>query len=166
MNSRTPRHCNDMTSLFLRTLRKFIAQRVGTWILTFSIPSSVLSRFEIIKYKCDSIFFDTLDRVFDIIRICLRIFFSRCYSTLSRVFYWGFTTKRLHVIQMIRTIDCNDRQVLQTTSQLCRDFELTNRPRPLQILMDSQTLARDWLYDLCAWWNTDTRRRRERMNRI
>jgi len=41
-----------------------------------SFKCLILLRFEIIKHKCDAVSFNTLDCVFDIIRICLRIFFS------------------------------------------------------------------------------------------
>jgi len=92
--------------LFSRTLCKFVIRRreLKREFLRFpsSFSSCLVSK---IKHECDAISFNTL-RVFDVIRIYLRIFFSRCYSTriLSRVFYWGFTTKRPYVTQSSASI--------------------------------------------------------------
>jgi len=127
-------------------------QRVGMWILRFPFfRASHLVAFR--NHKTNMTTFNTLHCAF------------RHHSI---VFVWGFSSRDATVLvpspgfstEALRQRDAyntNDSKTVtidkfcKTTSQSCRDFALTNRPHPLQILMDSQTLARDWLYwSLCS----------------
>ena len=145
--------------LFPRTFRKFVAQRRELEYEFLRFPFFRASRLVAFRnHKTNMITFNTLHCAF------------RHHSI---VFVWGFSSRDATVLvpspgfstEALRQRDAcntNDSKTVtidkfcKTTSQSYRDFALTNRPHPLQILMDSQTLARNWLYDPCARFGTCT----------